>query len=145
VKKYELTDETLNIGNKILHRIKALTDFSNIEAGDLGGFVESESNLDHSGNCWISGSAQISSQSHWMCVGLIGSRDGFTTFFRTKDENIGVSCGCFNGSLPEFLAKVEKTHGDSKHAKAYRKVAEMAELLIDCSPLDENTEAKNAN
>jgi hypothetical protein len=40
---------------------------------------------------------------------------------------------------------VEETHGDSKHAKAYQKAAEMAELLIECPQLDENTEVKNAN
>ena len=51
VKKYELTDETIHDGK--LHRIKALKDFGNVKAGDLGGFVESEDNLSHEGDCWI--------------------------------------------------------------------------------------------
>ncbi|WP_405317239.1 hypothetical protein [Faecalibacillus faecis] len=52
-KKYELTDEIKNIRGKTLHRIRALRNFSNIKAGDLGGFIESEKNLSHDGICWI--------------------------------------------------------------------------------------------
>ncbi len=56
-KKYELTDETIIIGDKVLHRIKALIDIPkyNVKAGDLGGFIEKEENLSHNGNCWVSG------------------------------------------------------------------------------------------
>ena len=54
MKKYELTEETIKINeNKTLYRIKALEDFGDVKAGDLGGYVESESNLSQGGNCWI--------------------------------------------------------------------------------------------
>ena len=36
-----------------LYRIRALEDFSNVKAGDLGGYIESEFNLSQNGNCWI--------------------------------------------------------------------------------------------
>lgn len=52
-KKYELTDETIEENGVILHRIKALKNFGTIEIGDLGGFIECENNLSHSGNCWV--------------------------------------------------------------------------------------------
>lgn len=53
-KKYKLTRETTTLSNgKVLHRIVALRSFNGIHAGDLGGFVESEDNLSHIGNCWI--------------------------------------------------------------------------------------------
>ena len=52
-KKYKLTDETININGITLYRIEALKDFSNVKKGDKGGFVESENNLSHDGNCWI--------------------------------------------------------------------------------------------
>ena len=52
-KKYELTDETINLNGKILYRIKALRDFSDVKKGDLGGFIEKEDNLSHEGDCWI--------------------------------------------------------------------------------------------
>lgn len=36
-----------------LHRVVALKDFSDVKKGDVGGWVESESNLSHEGLCWI--------------------------------------------------------------------------------------------
>lgn len=53
IKKFELTDETKKFDNKILYRIKAIIQFSNVHEGDIGGFVSSERNLSHEGNCWI--------------------------------------------------------------------------------------------
>ena len=52
-KKYRLTDETISIDGRVLHRIEALRYFDSINKGDKGGFVESELNLSHKGNCWI--------------------------------------------------------------------------------------------
>ena len=58
-KKYELTSDTANHFGTILHRIRALRDFGDVEKGDLGGFVESEANLSNEGNCWVSGNARV--------------------------------------------------------------------------------------
>ena len=59
MKKYELTNNVHIVDGKTLYRIKALKDFDTIKAGYLGGFIESESNLSHDGNCWISGNACV--------------------------------------------------------------------------------------
>ena len=59
-KKYKLTEETLEIDGHVLHRIIALRDFGNVKKGDLGGFIEKESNLAHNGNCWIYNDAVVS-------------------------------------------------------------------------------------
>ncbi len=53
-KKYELTGDVVDIGPCKVYRIRALKDFGDVKAGDLGGWVESEENLSHEGNCWIS-------------------------------------------------------------------------------------------
>jgi YdcK Beta solenoid repeat len=53
MKKYELTQETIQVDDVTLYRIKALIDFGQVSAGDLGGFVQNESNLGNKGNCWI--------------------------------------------------------------------------------------------
>ncbi|WP_375618877.1 MULTISPECIES: hypothetical protein [unclassified Bartonella] len=58
-KKFALTNETRVISNQILYRIKTLKDFSDIKAGDLGGFVEKEDNLSHDGNCWVYDDARV--------------------------------------------------------------------------------------
>ena len=60
-KKYELlTNDTIELGGGVtLFRIKALISFGNVEKGELGGYVEKEDNLCHSGNAWVTGNAKV--------------------------------------------------------------------------------------
>ena len=54
MKKYELIKETKTCSTiRIMYRIRALKDFSDIKAGDVGGWVCSENNLSQEGDCWI--------------------------------------------------------------------------------------------
>ena len=84
------------------------------------------------GNAWVYGNAEVYCDAdvfrieHYLVMGPIGSRNAFTTFFRTKDRKIKVICGCFFGTIDEFLAKVKLTHGDSKHAKVYQVAVKVA-------------------
>lgn len=57
--KYKLTEEIKRVGGITLSRIYALKDFSNVKAGDLGGWVESEDNLSQYGNCWVYDNASV--------------------------------------------------------------------------------------
>lgn len=59
MKKYKLTEETLEIDGHTLHRIVALRDFGEVKKGDLGGFIEKEFNLAHDWNCWIYNDAVV--------------------------------------------------------------------------------------
>mgnify|MGYP002765375801 FL=1 len=53
-KKYELLqNDYIEHAGRTLYRIKALRDFSNVKAGDVGGYVQSEDNLSHKGDCWV--------------------------------------------------------------------------------------------
>lgn len=52
-RKYKLTDITLKCFGKILYRIQALKDFSDVKKGDFGGYVHGYYNLSQKGNCWI--------------------------------------------------------------------------------------------
>lgn len=148
MKKYELTAEFIEKWGKKLFRIKALISFESVEVGELGGYVEKEDNLAQTGNAWVygdaevygnarvsgdarvSGNAWVSGNADYLLIGRIGSRFGFTTFFKNKDKGITVSCGCFLGTIAEFRAKVTDTHGNNKHAKMYNLAADMAELQI---------------
>ena len=56
-------------------------------------------------------------------AGPLGSRSGYTTFFHT-DKGIFVRCGCFRGTLNEFVAKVKYTHNDNEHARNYLAIVE---------------------
>lgn len=66
-KKYKLekAEGWLNRG-KQLYRVVALHDFganpgvtTGVKKGEVGGLVESEENLSHSGDCWIGGNARV--------------------------------------------------------------------------------------
>ncbi|WP_254473248.1 hypothetical protein [Bartonella sp. B1098] len=67
-KKYEFTDETIEIDGHILHRIRALRDFGYmfgaVREGDLGGFIEKEDNLSHDGSCWVFDNARVYQNAH---------------------------------------------------------------------------------
>ena len=58
-KKYILTDETVEHLGHTLYRIQAVKAFGFVSAGTLGGFIESEKNLDHDGNAWVFGNASV--------------------------------------------------------------------------------------
>ena len=134
MKKFELTAEFVtNIFGKKLFRIKALVAFCDVEKGELGGFIEKEDNLSHSGDAWVSGNAD------YAVVTGFGHCFRATTFFRCKDKILRVQCGCFYGDLAKFREIVKKTHGDSKYAKEYLAIADLMELHF--SDEEENQEA----
>lgn len=58
--KYKLTKNTKEVYGCTLYQIEALKDFSNVSKGDLGGWIEKESNLSQEGNAWVFGNA-------WVC------------------------------------------------------------------------------
>ena len=148
MKKYELTEETVTVYGKTLYRIRAVRDFGSVKTGEFGGYIEKEENLSHfgnawvsgnawvygdvrvSGNAWVCGNAEIYNTRHFFVQGPIGSRDGYVTFYRTKDDTVGVGCGCFSGSLQEFVNQVEETHGGSRYEKEYKHAAELAKVYI---------------
>ena len=193
-KKFELTTDTkIHFGRK-LFRIKALISFGNVNAGDLGGYVESEKNLSQSGDAWVYGNARVYGNAEvygdawvygdaevcgdawvygnarvcgdarvcgnaevcgnarvygdawvygdaevcgdawvygnadYVCVKGLGSQFRNTTFFKCKNGDIYVICGCFEGNLDEFTKKVKTTHGDSKYAKEYLAMVEVVKI-----------------
>jgi carbonic anhydrase/acetyltransferase-like protein (isoleucine patch superfamily) len=84
-----------------------------------------------SGNARVYDNARVFRTNHYLVIGPIGSRNDYTTFFRSKEGVIKVKCGYFVGTTDEFIDKVEKTHNDSKYAKVYRMATEMALAQID--------------
>ena len=137
MKKYELTGEVKVKFGVTFKRIRALIDFGNVKKGELGGFIEKEENLSHENNAWVYddawvyGNAEVSGNADYVLIGRVGSRFGFTTFFRNKNNEIYVSCGCFLGTLAKFRKKVKETHGtDTKYAKVYQAAADLAEMQI---------------
>ena len=156
MKKFELTNEFIanRFGTK-LFRIRALVEFGDVEAGELGGYVEKESNLGHDDNAWVYGNAQVYGDA-WVygnarvCGDALvcgdarvcgngdyayahgfGSVNRTTTFFRLKDGGVGVRCGCFYGTLAQFRDKIRETHGETKKAQEYLMLADLMELRFE--------------
>ena len=155
-KRVELWNRTAT-----LHRIKATVEFGFVKVGELGGWIEKEENLSHEGKAWVCGNANVCGNakvcgdaevcgnakvwgnaevcgdaevflaSHVLVMGSVGSRNDFTTFFRDKDNEITVKCGCFLGKIDKFLEKVTQTHGNNKYALVYRAAVEVAKLQIE--------------
>ena len=54
-----------------------------------------------------------------LCIGPIGCRQGITYITKTK-QGIYVRCGCFYGTIEEFIATVEEKYGNDRHGMAYK-------------------------
>ena len=169
--KYKiLKDQYIEACGKKLYRIQALKDFNGVKSGNIGGYIEKESNLSQSGNAWVSGDAQVSDDArvfgdaqvfgnawvyddarvsddarvygnalvsgnaqvcgtrHYLNLGPIGSRDGYTTIYRDKNKKAIVVCGCFHGDLDGFERAVHKTHAGTKYEAEYMALIQLARL-----------------
>jgi hypothetical protein len=140
--KYRLTENKKEVNGKVLYQIEALTSFSDVVKGDLGGWIEREGNLNQwgnawvyenawvsgnarvkdntrvcddarvLGNAWVSGNALVETSKDLVCVGPVGS-NRFITF--TKSNRM-VSAGCFLGTIDEFKEAVDKKYyGESDY------------------------------
>ena len=153
-KKYEFTGETKIHCGITLKQIRALvTIIGVVSSGDVGGWIESEKCLEHSGNAWVSGNAQvcgnawvygnaqvsgdawvrgdawIDSKSAICAFSGFGSELRTTTAFIDKEIGIRIVCGCFTGTIEQFKEKVIETHGtESKNGVLYLQMANMIEL-----------------
>ena len=59
--KYKiLKGQYIEVCGKKLYRIQALKDFKGVKSGDIGGYIEKESNLSQSGNAWVCDDALVS-------------------------------------------------------------------------------------
>ena len=62
MKKYELiAEKSIEVLGRKLFKIRALVEIKRygVKAGDEGGYIEAEKNLDHSGNAWVYGNARV--------------------------------------------------------------------------------------
>ncbi len=84
-------------------------------------------------NATVGKDAYIFKVYHVLTVDRIDNKDGITTFYRDKDNEISVICNYFNGKIDDFSKWVVKEYGDSKYGQAYQKAIELAKIQIDLS------------
>ena len=150
MKKFELTTESkINWFGRTLFRIKACIDFvtasgDEVKAGDLGGFVEKESNLSHDGKAWVCGDAEVCgdanifSTEHIFNVTPIGAYANSLTIFRTKKYELKISFELNVYTIPEFNDLMKDW--DDKHRKVATEVINIARNYINLSPASDDLE-----
>ena len=89
------------------------------------------------GDAWVHGDARVSGNADYICFKGFGSVSRNTTMFRTKNGDVYVRCGCFDGNLKEFSEKVKETHGSSKYAKEYLACVEVAKIHFEIGEKDD--------
>ena len=141
-KKYELTDEILEVGGRVLHRIKALRDFGNVKKGNIGGWIENEDNLSHCGDCWVygdakvygnaevygeakvCGEAKVEKKSDYIVFKNWWSSGRYFTWTRSNDM---WSVGCFYGTGEELI---KKAYNDSEEkGREYERIVKYVESI----------------
>ena len=154
--KYELTNETKEIGGITLRRIRALRDIPSrrVKAGDLGGWIEKEDNLSHSGDAWVGGNAQVYGDA-WVGgdarVGgnaqVYGDADYMIfknswssgRWFTYTRSNKMWAVGCFYGTGEELI---KKAYADSElSGKCYEAIVRAVEA-IEAAKAEAKGEAK---
>lgn len=143
MKKYELTDETMVFHGITLHRIKALKDFGNVKSGEIGGWIESEHNLSHNGDCWVADNAKVFDDARVFCDAEIHGDSHvkcyndyivFKNFWSsgryftwTRSNNMW-KVGCFYGTGEDL---VKKAYADSeKSGREYERVVRYVESIL---------------
>ena len=136
IKKFELDlSSKITVFGIELFRIKALISFSDVEKGELGGYVEKEENLSHSGNAWVyddarvsgnawvygnawvSGNARVSKLNDYIVFKNNWSSGRYFTYTRS---NKMWRVGCFYGTGEELIKRAYQDSKDSgKHYEAY--------------------------
>ena len=91
-KKYELVlEDSINYAGHKLFRVRALRNFGNVKEGELGGYIEKEENLSHSGNSWVAGNAMVLENAKV----IMDARVGGTSFISGNTE-VAVSLPWYN-------------------------------------------------
>ena len=81
-----------------------------------------------SDNTQLRGDALIRSNDDFCYFTKFGSENRSTTFFKTRHEEVLVICGCFVGTLENFVEQIKETHGDNKFAKEYLLMVELVKV-----------------
>ena len=130
VKKFELIkNDYISLDGYTLYRIRALIDFYDVSAGDLGGYIEKEANLSQEGNAWVYDNARVFGNAIICGDAVIAERDDYIVFknswssgryFTYTRSNKMWKVGCFYGTGEELLKKAYKDSEKSgKHYELY--------------------------
>ena len=130
-------DEITIAPGRTVKRIRALVaiDVFGVSPGDLGGYVESESNL-----AQVSGNARVSGDGLVCWFSKVGSENGTLTVYGAKGKSIEVTRGCFRGTVEAFIAASAAKH-DARIKREYELLIEVATSRIEAARAGSEGEA----
>ena len=120
-----------------MYRIKALKDFCDVKAGDIGGYVESKDNLSQEGNCWIFGDAIVKGKAKVLdnatAIGnaqvldhaiikdyaIVSDYATVTDHSKVYDHSIVVGCARINGTSEVHGYAIVGGNADVTYANIY--------------------------
>ena len=74
-----------------------------------------------SGNAKVAGYGRVSQTSDYITLGPDKFADLFTTAHKDAEIGVRVNCGCFSGTVDEFLTAIEITHAENpEYLRQYR-------------------------
>ena len=137
-KKYEFVEgDTIVIApGRTVKRIRALVAIAAVawlppvNPGDLGGYVESEANLQVYGNAWVYGDARVYGDGLICWFSHVGTENGTLTVYNGRDNTLLCTRGCFSGTVDEFLTKSAAVH-DGRIQHEYKLLIEVARSRIE--------------
>lgn len=109
LKKYEMTAAAMLCSGYVLHRICAAKDFTTVDGrvirqGDIGGWIQTETNLSQDDNCWIADNACVYGQASVKEDALVCQNAKVYNFAAIRENAIvcgksrvydnAVICGC---------------------------------------------------
>ena len=89
------------------------------------------------GNAQVCGNACVCGDADHLLIGPIGSRKGYATFYRRKDGETMVVCGCFHDNINAFAKRVQSVHGDNVHGKCYAAAVDLARLVMNTNAVED--------
>ena len=121
---------------------------ANLDGANLDGANLARANLDGANlyGAYLTGAnlggAKLLGDSPILQIGPIGSRCAYLVAYIT-DAGIKIQAGCFFGTLAEFSAAVNKTHGEERHGVEYRAVITMIQTHADIWTPADNIKAQS--
>lgn len=101
----------------------------------ITGDVNIKSNANIGGTAIIKGVASIANKAliknkrDFIVITGLGCEYRATTIYKTKDNGLYVCCGCFTGSIEDFLSQVHRKHyGYPKFRKEYELLVKIASV-----------------
>lgn len=80
------------------------------------------------GRAKLCGSAAVENDDQFCGFDGFGSENRHTFAYLTESGGVEVICGCFRGSLNEFVQQVRKTHGGTIYERQYMALVEVIKI-----------------